>query len=960
MRLFLFIFFIPLFAFCSALDKDDDPTIFNNVNVITGSLSVTFHDEVVNGAVPIFLVRSYSSSGALEKEKNNYDLLLNAIHKGWNISGGWSFFPHKSLLIEEDNEIEKYQVYVYEKSGVYLSFKFKKFENERQLIAIFQSVDSGHISYGNLGGDTNPKNYKLKIDLKNSIAVLTLPDRTQRVYSGLSKNKNNKVFNKSYYYLRSETLSTQHILQYFYDDNKHLKRIIATNPSGSKVFSSLNFDIYTHKYRLERLYCKTSTGKFIDYNFKEHENRTYLREVFFSNKPAEKNILIPSRKKAGGRINTFYINGKEQLFVNYYDSENIKDERRWIEDPKSKPFHIDKVKNINRLVNASGKRICFASFSYYKNRTDVRDVENLLTRFHHDSKKLLAIEYFNQNDQLHSVQKFFWSGNLLKCKAKFDGNGKALFAKSFSYDSLGNVTSEVFWGILTGDETNNIEIDAYGNVSGGSSFTKTYSYYPNTNLRKEEKEENDLRYVFTYVPNTNLLNTKFTYSENEIIAREFYIYDEDHLLVKTIHDDGSSSNINNLLDVTEQHCIEYENDPRTGLKTLISELYWDFDKKQYLKVRSKKLKYSLQNQVIEEDIFDSNDNYRYTIYTEYDQYGNVIRKTTPIGQEETFRYDYIGNLIESKEIGSEPKKFTYDFSNNLIEVLGVCSNDLQLTTYDLKKRPIKVVDSKENSIINNYDCFGNRIQTVFPPIKSHNDELITSEINCQYDTLGNLITLTAANGEITKSIYNAYGKPLKITYPDGSEINHIYDNDGTLLKTILQDQTVIIFKYDSLKRVILKEVFSGNGNLMSNESWSYSFFQLISHKSSSGITINYKYDGAGRKVEEDIEGIKTTFSYDALGFNIKTQIKDISSCKSIDDAGRVIKEWEEDIYGNIKNLTTFYYDLENRKIRGERLTSKGLSSDFFYYDVKGRIARHIDPDDNVVSYAYEDDFINEL
>ena len=960
MRLLLLIFFIPLLVFGNGLAEDDDPTIFNNVNVITGNLNVTFHDESVNSAVPIHLTRFYSSSGYLEKDKNNYDLLLNAIHKGWNVSGGWSFLPHKSLLVEEGDKVEKYQAHVYGKSGTYLSFKFDKFEDKKKLIISFKPADMGYFSYGNLSGNTNPKNYQLKIDLKNFIATLSLPDGTQRVYSSFDKNKNSKTFNKSYYYLKSETLPSKHTLQYFYDNNRHLKKIVTTNPSGSKIFSSLTFDVYAHKHSLERLFCKTSTGKFIDYNFKEHENRTYLREVFFSNKPSENNVLIPSRKKAGGRINTFYVNGKEQLFVNYYNSENIKDERKWVENPGKIPLQIDKVKNINRLIDANGKRVCFASFLYYKTHTDVRDVENLLTRFHHDSKKLLEIEYFDQNDKLHSMQKFFWSGNQLKCKAKFDDTGKALFAKSFLYDCLGNVTLEVFWGTLTGNEVSEIEIDGFGDVSGGSSFTKSYSYYPDTNLRKEEKEENGLRYVFTYIPNTNLLNAKLIYDGSEIIAREIYIYDDDHLLIKTFNDDGSSPDINNLSDVTELHCIEYENDPQTGLKTAVSELYWDFDKRHYLKARSKKLKYSSQNQVIEETIYDFNDDYRYTIYIEYDEYGNVTRKTTPIGQEETFVYDHIGNLLESKEVGSEPKKFAYDSSNNLIEILGVDSNDLQLTTYDLKRRPIKVVDPKGNIITNNYDCFGNRTQTVFPSINSHNDDLITPKINCQYDIFGNLVTLIAANDEITKSIYNAYGKSLKTTYPDGSEINHIYDKDGILLKTTLQDETVIVFQYDYLKRPILKEIFSNRGDLLSSESWTYSFFKLISHKNPTGLTTNYKYDGAGRKVEEDIEGIKTTFFYDALGFNIKVQTKDIFNCKSFDDAGRVIKKWEEDIYGNIKNLTTFYYDLENRKTKAERLTSKGIATDWFYYDVKGRIIKHQDPDGNVCSYAYEDGFINEL
>ncbi|MEN9654533.1 MAG: hypothetical protein RL235_645 [Chlamydiota bacterium] len=79
-----------------AFAEDDDPSIFHHVNVITGNLNVAFQDGVVQGAQPIVISRTYSSSGALERTPQNFDRILQGLRKGWLVQGGWSFFPTRT------------------------------------------------------------------------------------------------------------------------------------------------------------------------------------------------------------------------------------------------------------------------------------------------------------------------------------------------------------------------------------------------------------------------------------------------------------------------------------------------------------------------------------------------------------------------------------------------------------------------------------------------------------------------------------------------------------------------------------------------------------------------------------------------------------------------------------------------------------------------------------------------
>ena len=72
-----------------------------------------------------------------------------------------------------------------------------------------------------------------------------------------------------------------------------------------------------------------------------------------------------------------------------------------------------------------------------------------------------------------------------------------------------------------------------------------------------------------------------------------------------------------------------------------------------------KRRYSTEKRVIAEEVYDSIDLRRYTVFrTDYDPQGHVIRKTDPLGHENTYTYDSLGNLLTAKEVSSPLKNIS--------------------------------------------------------------------------------------------------------------------------------------------------------------------------------------------------------------------------------------------------------------------------------------------------------------
>jgi YD repeat-containing protein len=523
------------------------------------------------------------------------------------------------------------------------------------------------------------------------------------------------------------------------------------------------------------------------------------------------------------------------------------------------------------------------------------------------------IEYFNEKDQLRSSQKFYWEGTELRCKAMFDENHQPLFAKTFVYDA-GNVVEEILWGYLTGNETTPLQIEASGRCSGGESYRKTYSYYKDQfNLLKTEYEEDGPTYEYSYKSGTDLCTAKLTKDKKgAILTREFSFYNDDNLIVHEIVDDGSSSEPNDIRGVTQRLEKRYERNNVSGLPESLSESYLDLNTQTLKPLKT--IKYTYLNQRVHtEEVFDALGVSRYTITTDYDDFGSIKRKTTPLERENIYRYNHDGSLEESKEVGSSKKIFVYDQANRLKSCEEPDTGKIAITSYDLKGRILTQSDFRENQTIHTYDFFGNRKTTKLPECKNEEGQTCSPILKFDYDIHGNLELAEMPLKEKTLNTYNLFRKPILVTQADGTQIRHFYNRSGTLEKTLYSDGTEVRYGYDLFKRQTSKTIYSGQGKALLSEEWDYGSFQLLSYTDTRGLKTQFTHDGAGRKITEEALGRKVTFTYDSLGFLEKTDNGVIALLQKHNVEGLVEEQWEEEPTGRIENWMKYFYDKENRK-----------------------------------------------
>lgn len=86
LRLFALILFFPFLAVARHTNpfSQEDLSIFQHVNVITGNLNISSEDDPLLGAYPITIHRTYTSAGALERGYHNTHHLLTKVLRGQN------------------------------------------------------------------------------------------------------------------------------------------------------------------------------------------------------------------------------------------------------------------------------------------------------------------------------------------------------------------------------------------------------------------------------------------------------------------------------------------------------------------------------------------------------------------------------------------------------------------------------------------------------------------------------------------------------------------------------------------------------------------------------------------------------------------------------------------------------------------------------------------------------------
>ncbi|CCB90244.1 RHS repeat-associated core domain-containing protein [Simkania negevensis] len=961
---------------CSVLIGDEDPYLMSDfggepsgivegcVNVITGDYVVRRDDLVVKGQEPIRLPLNYSP---------------REIRKKFKVYGGWNF-AEKFLTIELNR---RNILTVYEKSGIRLDYDFTVEDAENSRPLKLREVPGGwtNTAVGEITARFNPLNNKVKWkphDHKE--IVISTPDGGTRYYRtkeslAVIKTERFERYAPVEFFLRSEALPNGNVISYEWEKlagkRWRVRRILSKSPSG-KVYGSvmIDYDPADDKNR-KGLKFVASDGRTVQYKFDSkyymgNERLSILQNIEYSFKPnvqynhwrSKRRDMYP-RELVGpdGRSLklTYYTHGwNADGGISIKDKPIMTDKRYARVQSLYQPFE-----GTNEFERTHMFRYSPGEYKEGNGSTDVFDAQMNLTRYDYNENFVLTtIERYFGKHTLFSKENFEWTDkSWLKKKSLNGEDKKALLTYAYAYDEHGNVLSETHFGNLKGE--------------GESSYVIHRTYYDN-HLLKSETFPNGKVVEYFYVGKTDLLHAKWERSSDGSMQRRTTYDYEDAVLVRETVDDGTSRKFADTTGVTRRLVKRINPNPAEfmyGMPHVVEEGYEENGQEIFLKKRIIYYDKEALGNASRIEHYDATGEHRYTLHFHYDEEDRLVEQIDPLGRVRKVDYDVNYNPIFDHD-PNENFVLTQRYDNRnrptVTEQTTISGNKREVAHhYNSLGQKVKEIDFRGNATLQEYDPFGHPTKTVLPKMATAVGYQ-SPEIKRTYNALGKPISETDPEGYETRKWYNARGKPIRILYPDGAEETFTYDLLGQYVMSYTSAEgTKTEYDYDVFDRIIAKRILSAEGTLLSQESFIYDAFKLLSKTDPDGVATSYSYDGVGRKVQEEVLGRVTTYEYDALGrmhriARWKDNHPEQVLVKDYDLLDRVIEERQEDGDGLVHGLTTYTYDDFSNKIAVIKEVQVGDAIERTEYDPFRRIVKQIDALGHVTTIDYDDYYENEL
>ena len=350
-------------------------------------------------------------------------------------------------------------------------------------------------------------------------------------------------------------------------------------------------------------------------------------------------------------------------------------------------------------------------------------------------------------------------------------------------------------------------------------------------------------------------------------------------------------------------------------------------------------------------VTDSDNRSATTSYTYYDNYNYLKSVTDPTGATTEYEYDYGGTIkngLLTKVTDPNGNVTEYEY-NRRSEFLTAVSNPDE--TLGNPRTELSYIAGRKLSQISNadvsYSFTYNNYETTESVKLGGNLSLATN----QYDESGKLDTVTYANGDTHKVIYDDKNRLSEDVYNGTTSFKYHYNEDGNLGKLIDNDNDIEWFyQYDLAGR-------------------------LTSAASDDNRMILYGYNDKNETesiqvVDNNTTVMDTRYSYDEYGtpsqISVPSMTGNPSQKYSVDDFGRVTRT--TNVYNGSEeqnNVQTAYvYATKNGNQTGivdSILFLKQKDEKYFVlmlplkynYDANGNITHVFESDNQVIRYYYD-------
>ncbi|MBW7475892.1 hypothetical protein K0T92_14190 [Paenibacillus oenotherae] len=386
----------------------------------------------------------------------------------------------------------------------------------------------------------------------------------------------------------------------------------------------------------------------------------------------------------------------------------------------------------------------------------------------------------------------------------------------------------------------------------------------------------------------------------------------------------------------------------------------------------------------------------HTYAYEYDEYGNVIKETNPLGIAKEYGYNANRKLTMLRNPDGSTYEYTYDDKGNMLTAKDPLGRVLAMN-YNTQGLPSKVMLPTGKSTSLSYDVRGN-VTSVSDP-----DGNMT---RYTYDELNRLSGVIKPNGSHTEYKYTASGKTTQVTHPDGTSLTARYDSRGLKVEESDESGRINKYKYDDAGQLSAKIDATGGvtsyeydsmGNVRtiilpdgSKTVYTYNKANLLaSVTDGEGYTHQSEYDGNGNLLNEiDPNGNQTEYIYDGLnrliGIHLPngaetqyeyrydgklTKLIDAlnnSISYSYDTAGQLLAVTDQagattsytyDATGNVESITNPYGAKTRYEYNGNSKITKVIlpdaTSELIAYDANGNLVKYTGPNGHITTYSYD-------
>ncbi len=405
------------------------------------------------------------------------------------------------------------------------------------------------------------------------------------------------------------------------------------------------------------------------------------------------------------------------------------------------------------------------------------------------------------------------------------------------------------------------------------------------------------------------------------------------------------------------------------------------------------------------------------VYYTYDAEGRLIEQYQAGGVEAvTYGYGLGGTLTTTDATGDTTTQMFNDFGEAVVTVdaLGQTTK----VVYDTNGNPVQQIlpdgtsesqtFNEQDDLTSQIDPLGQAIGLTYDPsfnaLTTFTDAL-GDATTFDYDSQGNLLSITAADGSSQQYVRNSEGEVTQYTNADGQTITYTYNAAGLVTSQTFPDGTSTQYTYDAHGNLLTATDASGTitltwgtnsggpgqMSLLASVTYPDGMYLDFTYNADgertqmvdqSGYTVNYQYDAAGRLIGltdgsgapivqytydadgrlaavQNGNGTYTTYSYDANGQLLS--LINYGPQPSPNQAGPVLSEFDYtyDALGQptsettLQGTTTYGYDA-NSELDSIMLPTGELIT--YQYDAAGN---QVAETDNGVTTSFTTNDVNE-